>query len=63
MPCLPAADLVIRIVTKETGIAAQVTRAVVHLQRRRHHQNAESGTGDFAAVDIATRRRTPADRD
>jgi hypothetical protein len=51
------------IATKVTGIATKVTRAVVHLRRRRHHQNAGSGTGDFAAVDIATCRRAPADRD
>jgi hypothetical protein len=54
--------LAIGIVTKVTGIA-RVTRAVVHLWPRRHHQNAGSSTGAFAAVDIATRRRPPADRD
>ena len=57
------AILVIGITTKVTGIPTQVSRAVVHLRRRRHHQNAGGGTGDFVAVDIATRRRTPADRD
>jgi hypothetical protein len=57
------AILAIGIATKVTGIATKVTRAVVHLRRRRHHQNAGSGTGDFAAVDIATCRRAPADRD
>jgi hypothetical protein len=65
LKCLASilAILAIGIATKVTGIATKVTRAVVHLRRRRHHQNAGGGTGDFAAVDIATRRRAPADRD